>query len=106
MGLDQRIGPKFLHPGPGFGGSCFPKDTLAITKIAKEHGYNLKIVETVINVNNRQRELMVAKIKKTIGVIKGKNLGILGLSFKPNTDDIRESPAIEITKALQKRGNT
>ncbi len=104
MGLDQRIGPKFLHPGPGFGGSCFPKDTLAITKIAKEHGYNLEIVEAVINVNNRQRELMVTKIKKTLGVIKGKTLGILGLSFKPNTDDIRESPAIEITKALQKEG--
>lgn len=104
MGLDQRIGSKFLHPGPGFGGSCFPKDTLAITRIAKEYGYKLEIVEAVIKANKRQRELMIGKIKNALGEIRGKNLGILGLSFKPNTDDIRDSPAIEITYALHKDG--
>ncbi len=104
MGLDQRIGSKFLHPGPGFGGSCFPKDTLAITRIAKEYGYKLEIVEAVIRANKRQRELMIGKIKNALGEMRGKNLGILGLSFKPNTDDIRESPAIEIAYALHKDG--
>lgn len=104
MGLDQRIGSKFLHPGPGFGGSCFPKDTLAITRIAKEYGYKLEIVEAVIRANKKQRELMIGKIKNALGEVRGKNLGILGLSFKPNTDDIRESPAIEIANALHKDG--
>lgn len=105
MGLDHRIGPKFLHPGPGFGGSCFPKDTLAITKIAKDNGYTFKIVEAVIEVNALQRELMVEKIKKTVGGdLSGKTIAVLGLAFKPNTDDIRESPAIDIVEKLVESG--
>jgi UDPglucose 6-dehydrogenase len=104
MGLDQRIGPKFLHPGPGFGGSCFPKDTAAIAHIAASHGYQFKIVEAVIQVNRKQRERMVSKIRKAIGALKGKTIGVLGLAFKPNTDDIREAPALEIIPALQKGG--
>ncbi len=105
MGLDKRIGPKFLHPGPGFGGSCFPKDTRALFQMAKNSDYELKIVKSVIEVNKRQIIIMIDKIKKSIGKLRGKTIGILGLSFKPNTDDIRESPAIEIAKALIKRGS-
>ena len=104
MGLDQRIGPKFLHPGPGFGGSCFPKDTAAIAAIAAAHGYQFEIVEAVIKVNRKQRERMVSKIRTALGTLKGKKIGILGLAFKPNTDDMRESPALEIIPALQKGG--
>jgi UDPglucose 6-dehydrogenase len=107
MGLDKRIGPKFLHPGPGYGGSCFPKDTLAITKIAKKNGYTFKIVEATIEVNDRQRDIMVEKIKKIAGSgLKGKKIGVLGLTFKPNTDDIRESPAIDIVNKLIEEGAT
>jgi len=104
MGLDQRIGSKFLHPGPGFGGSCFPKDTKAIINIANECGYRFEIANAVLKINRRQRELMISKIEKTIGEIAGKTIGILGLSFKPNTDDIREAPAIYIIRKLLKRG--
>ncbi len=105
MGLDKRIGAKFLHPGPGFGGSCFPKDTRALAQIAKNNGYELKIVNSVMEVNKQQITMMVDKIKSATGSLKGKTIGILGLSFKPNTDDIRESPAIELIKILQKRGS-
>jgi UDPglucose 6-dehydrogenase len=105
MGLDKRIGSKFLHPGPGFGGSCFPKDTRALFQMAKNSDYELRIVKSVIEVNKRQIIIMIDKIKKSIGKLRGKTIGILGLSFKPNTDDIRESPAIEIAKALIKRGS-
>lgn len=104
MGLDKRIGPKFLHPGPGYGGSCFPKDTLAITKIAGEHGYTFRIVEATIDVNERRRDLMVEKIRGLVGSLKGKKIGVLGLAFKPNTDDIRESPAIDIARKLIDEG--
>lgn len=104
MGLDNRIGPKFLHPGPGFGGSCFPKDTLAIMNIAKEHDYEFEIIKAVIKVNKRQRVLMIEKIKRAIGDLKDKRIGILGLSFKPNTNDMREAPSIPIIKGLQKEG--
>jgi UDPglucose 6-dehydrogenase len=104
MGLDQRIGPKFLHPGPGFGGSCFPKDTAAIAHIAASHGYQFQIVEAVIQVNRKQRERMVAKVRDALGTLKGKTIGVLGLAFKPNTDDIRDAPALEIIPALQKKG--
>ncbi len=104
MGLDKRIGPKFLHPGPGYGGSCFPKDTLAITKIAGEHGYTFRIVEATIDVNERQRDLMVEKIRGLVGSLTGKKIGVLGLAFKPNTDDIRESPAIDIARKLIDEG--
>jgi UDPglucose 6-dehydrogenase len=104
MGLDKRIGPKFLHPGPGYGGSCFPKDTKAIAKLAESLGYRFSIVETVIEVNERQHERMVEKMEGTLGPLKGKRLGVLGLTFKPNTDDIRESPAIKIVKSLVDKG--
>jgi UDPglucose 6-dehydrogenase len=104
MGLDKRIGPKFLHPGPGYGGSCFPKDTRAIAKLAESLGYRFSIVETVIQVNERQHERMVEKMESTLGPLKGKRLGVLGLTFKPNTDDIRESPGIKIVKGLVEKG--
>ncbi|MEK7774079.1 MAG: UDP-glucose/GDP-mannose dehydrogenase family protein, partial [Deltaproteobacteria bacterium] len=104
MGLDQRIGSKFLHPGPGYGGSCFPKDTMAITNIAKNHGYTFKIVDAVIEVNRAQREIMIDKVKALVGELSGKHIGVLGLTFKPNTDDIRESPAIDIVKRLINEG--
>ncbi len=104
MGLDKRIGPKFLHPGPGYGGSCFPKDTLAITSIAKDAGYTFKIVEAVVQTNEAQIELMIGKVKAALGDIKGKRIAALGLSFKPNTDDIRESPAIRVIQGLMELG--
>ena len=104
MGLDQRIGAKFLHAGPGYGGSCFPKDTLAISKIAQSRGYRFRIVETVMAVNAEQKRRMVVKIKRALGTLRGKKIGVLGLSFKPNTDDLRESPSLEIIPALQKGG--
>jgi UDPglucose 6-dehydrogenase len=105
MGLDRRIGSKFLHPGPGFGGSCFPKDTRAISQIARQHGYTFKIVEGVIAVNNERPEMMIDKIVSTVGGdVKGTTIGFLGLTFKPNTDDMRESPTIPIIKGLQDRG--
>ena len=104
MGLDNRIGSKFLHAGPGYGGSCFPKDTMAITKIARSHGYVFKIVESVIEVNREQRERMIDKIKGLTGELKGARIGILGLTFKPNTDDIRESPAMDIAEKLLAEG--
>ena len=104
MGLDGRISRKFLHPGPGYGGSCFPKDTKAIVKLAETYGYRFKIVESVIEVNERQQMLMVDKIENVLGDLKGKRLGIWGLTFKPNTDDIRDSPAMRIIETLIKKG--
>ena len=104
MGLDRRIGPKFLHPGPGYGGSCFPKDTRAIVKLAESLGYRFRIVESVIDVNEHQCKTMVDKIEDVLSTLKGKRLGVLGLTFKPNTDDIRESPAIRIVTSLIDKG--
>lgn len=104
MGLDNRIGSKFLHPGPGFGGSCFPKDTQAIVRIAKEHGYDFEIVNSVLKVNDMQRLRMVDKIKDVLGELDGKTIAVLGLSFKPNTDDMRDSPAVVIIEELKKLG--
>ncbi|MHB8482684.1 MAG: UDP-glucose dehydrogenase family protein [Nitrospiria bacterium] len=104
MGLDHRIGNKFLHAGPGFGGSCFPKDTQALVKIAESAGYSFELVKTAIEVNEKQRSRMVQKIQKALGGFKNKTLGVLGLSFKPNTDDLRESPAIAIIHQLQVKG--
>jgi UDPglucose 6-dehydrogenase len=104
MGLDNRIGKKFLHPGPGFGGSCFPKDTSAILQIAKKHGFDLNIVNSTIDVNERRPEVMIEKIKQACPNLKGKTISFLGISFKPNTDDIRESPALKIIEGLQTLG--
>ena len=105
MGLDGRIGSKFLHAGPGYGGSCFPKDTRAITSIAREHGYNLQIVEAVVKVNDERRARMTEKIVEAMGgEVAGKTVGFLGLAFKPNTDDMREAPSLEIIRSLQKLG--
>jgi UDPglucose 6-dehydrogenase len=100
MGLDGRIGKKFLHPGPGYGGSCFPKDTRALSRIAHERGYTFKLLDSVIQVNEEQKQRMVAKIREKVGDLRGKTIGVLGLSFKPNTDDIRESSSIAIIQAL------
>jgi len=104
MGLDKRIGSKFLHPGPGFGGSCFPKDTHAFAYLGKKVGSPVSIVESVIKVNKNQRGVMVEKIEQAVGTLEGKMIGILGLAFKPNTSDVRESPAIDIIQALLQKG--
>ncbi len=105
MGLDGRIGPKFLHPGPGYGGSCLPKDTMALIQIAKQTGYDLELLSAVIRVNTKQKSMMVEKIQQALGRLEGKTLGVLGLAFKPNTDDIRDSPAIDIIQDLLKSGS-
>jgi UDPglucose 6-dehydrogenase len=104
LGMDGRISPKFLNPGPGFGGSCFPKDTRALCRIADDAGYYFGVLDAVVKINQRQPRLMVDKIRKAAGGLRGKTIGLLGLSFKPNTDDIRESPAIFIARALKRGG--
>jgi len=104
MGLDGRIGKKFLHPGPGYGGSCFPKDTRALSRMAQEKGYSFKILDSVIRVNEEQKKRMVEKIQEKVGDLRGKTIGILGLSFKPNTNDIRESSSIVIIRDLVAMG--
>ena len=105
MGLDNRIGGKFLHPGPGFGGSCFPKDTLALIKTAQDHGTPLRIVETVSAVNEQRKRAMARKVVAALGgSVRGKTIAVLGLAFKPNTDDTRDSPAIPLITALQDLG--
>ena len=102
IGLDGRIGSKFLHPGPGFGGSCFPKDTRALSEIAKEAGTNSRIIDSVIKVNETRKINMVEKIKDTLSPLENKSISILGLTFKPNTDDMRESPSLVIVPELVK----
>src|SRR6185436_9527469 len=105
MGLDQRIGRKFLHPGPGYGGSCFPKDTRAILELARDHDVPLKIVAAVIDVNAGRIATSLGKVRKALGgTFKGKSVGLLGLTFKPNTDDLRESPAIAILDGMLAEG--
>ena len=106
IGMDRRIGSKFLHPGPGFGGSCFPKDTLALASVAREFGRDSMIVDAVIEVNRRQRQAMIPKIEKLVGDLTGKTIAVLGLAFKPETDDMREAPAIDIIAGLIERGAT
>ena len=100
MGLDNRIGPKFLHAGPGYGGSCFPKDVLAMAAMGQRFGAKQRIVETVAEVNRMQCDLVVKKVETALGGLSGKQIGVWGLSFKPNTDDVRESPAISICRKL------
>src|SRR5918993_4598842 len=100
IGMDKRIGSKFLHPGPGFGGSCFPKDTRALASVARHYDCSSLIVDAVIEVNQRQSREMLTKIRKLVGPLKGKTVAVLGLAFKPETDDMREAPAVGIIRSL------
>ena len=105
IGLDNRIGKKFLHAGPGYGGSCFPKDTLALTKTANDHGSPVRIVDTVVQVNDARKKAMAQRVIDAMGgSAKGKTIGVLGLAFKPNTDDMRDAPSLDIIPALQAAG--
>ena len=106
MGLDNRIGSKFLHPGPGFGGSCFPKDTRAVAQIAEEHGLRFEIIDAVLSANQRVQQRMVPKIAAAFGGLGGKTVAVLGLAFKGDTDDMRESPAIPVVEGLIAAGAT
>ncbi|MGZ5923940.1 MAG: UDP-glucose dehydrogenase family protein [Rhizomicrobium sp.] len=106
IGLDGRIGSKFLHAGPGFGGSCFPKDTLALRKTAQDLGAPTKIVEAVVAVNDARKIAMAEKIERAFGGVKGKTIAVLGLTFKPNTDDMRDAPSLVIVPYLQEKGAT
>ena len=101
IGLDNRIGPKFLHAGPGYGGSCFPKDTLALLRTAEEAGIKQRIVSTVVEVNDHRKEAMSERVKVALGgTLDGKRIGVLGLTFKPNTDDMRDAPSIPLIERL------
>ena len=105
IGLDNRIGPKFLHPGPGYGGSCFPKDTLALLRAAEEAGVEQRIISTVVEVNDARKAAMVDRVEKALGGdLSGKRVGVLGLTFKPNTDDMRDAPSIPLIRGLIERG--
>src|SRR6476469_1155462 len=105
IGLDNRIGPKFLHAGPGYGGSCFPKDTVALLKTADAAGVDQRIVRTTVQVNDDRKAQMVERVSKALGgSVSGKRIGVLGLAFKPNTDDMREAPSIPLIEALVERG--
>jgi UDPglucose 6-dehydrogenase len=104
LGKDGRIGPKFLHAGPGYGGSCFPKDTRALARTGRDYGEPLSVVEATIAANERQKARMVRKIEEGMGGVAGKTIAILGLTFKPNTDDMREAPSITICEGLAAKG--
>ena len=105
IGLDNRIGAKFLHAGPGYGGSCFPKDTLALIKTAQDNAAPLRLVETTVAVNDQRKRAMARKVLAALdGNIRNKNIAVLGLTFKPNTDDMREAPSIALITALQDLG--
>ncbi|HJW40265.1 MAG TPA: UDP-glucose/GDP-mannose dehydrogenase family protein [Rhizomicrobium sp.] len=104
IGLDGRIGAKFLHAGPGFGGSCFPKDTLALLQTAQDCGAPARLVEAVVSINDRRKVAMARKIEQAFGGVKGKTIAILGLTFKPNTDDMRDAPSLVIVPQLQAKG--
>lgn len=104
IGLDSRIGSRFLSAGLGWGGSCFPKDTAALVAVASEYNYSLPIVQAAREVNFRQRLLILEKLQSALKVLRGRTIGVLGLAFKPNTDDVRESPALEIIHLLAERG--
>lgn len=106
VGLDKRIGPSFLHPGPGFGGSCLPKDVAAIVQSAQTAGYEFKLAESAIAVNERQKKLVVDKCRKALGSFENRTVTLLGLSFKPDTDDIRESPALFIAAQILSEGGS
>jgi UDPglucose 6-dehydrogenase len=104
MGRDPRIGAKFLHSGPGYGGSCFPKDTRALIRSAKDADSGLTVIEAAVSANEKQKNFMVNKIENALGTLRGKKSALLGLSFKPNTDDMREAPSLTIIKALAEKG--
>ncbi|MDK9696021.1 MAG: UDP-glucose/GDP-mannose dehydrogenase family protein [Siculibacillus sp.] len=105
IGADNRIGSKFLHAGPGYGGSCFPKDTLALVKTAQDHDAPMRLIETTVSINDTRKRAMARKIVQAAGgEVRGKTIAVLGLTFKPNTDDMREAPAIAIIQALQDAG--
>ncbi|HET7317222.1 MAG TPA: UDP-glucose/GDP-mannose dehydrogenase family protein, partial [Sphingomicrobium sp.] len=105
IGLDNRIGPKFLHAGPGYGGSCFPKDTLALLQTADKVGVDQRIVRTTVQVNDDRKASMVERVERAVGGnLKGKKVAVLGLAFKPNTDDMRDAPSIPLVNALVERG--
>jgi UDPglucose 6-dehydrogenase len=107
IGLDNRIGGKFLHPGPGYGGSCFPKDTLALVRTASDFGANIELIETTVRVNDARKKAMAHRVAEALGgQVKGKRVGILGLTFKPNTDDMRDAPSLDVVPALQEMGAT
>jgi UDPglucose 6-dehydrogenase len=107
IGMDKRIGSKFLHAGPGYGGSCFPKDTVALIRSAQDNGVSLRVVESVVAVNDARKTAMARKVVKACGgSVQGKTIAVLGLTFKPNTDDMREAPSINIIDALQRAGAT
>jgi len=107
IGLDGRIGGKFLHAGPGYGGSCFPKDTIALVRTARDAGTPVELVETTVKVNDERKRAMARKVVKALnGNVKGKTVGVLGLTFKPNTDDMRDAPSLAIIPALKDRGAT
>ena len=106
IGLDKRIGGKFLNAGPGYGGSCFPKDTIALVKTAQDYGAPTRLIETTVEVNDARKKAMAGKVAKAIGAedLTGKTIGVLGLTFKPNTDDMRDAPSLDIVPALQALG--
>lgn len=106
LGMDRRIGQKFLHAGPGFGGSCFPKDTAALSMIGRQFSSPTRIVDAVIEVNEKQRESMILKIEKLAGGLAGKRVAVLGLAFKPETNDMRDAPSVDIIRGLVRRGAT
>ena len=104
IGLDGRIGSKFLHAGPGYGGSCFPKDTIALVRTAQQYGAPVRLIETTVEVNDARKLAMADRVKEALGDLTGKTVGVLGLTFKPNTDDMRDSPSLAIIPALQAMG--
>jgi UDPglucose 6-dehydrogenase len=104
MGLDKRISPHFLLPGPGYGGSCFPKDSAGVVDLAKKNGYRFQIMESVLAVNDCVKGRMVEKVEKVCGGVQGKRVAVLGIAFKPETDDIRESASLRLIRDLQSRG--
>ncbi|WP_286159099.1 nucleotide sugar dehydrogenase, partial [Methylobacterium sp. Leaf456] len=105
IGLDNRIGSKFLHAGPGYGGSCFPKDTLALVKTAQDYATPIRIVETVVSVNDQRKRAMARKVVSAVGgSVRGKTVALLGLTFKPDTDDMRDAPSLSIISGLQDGG--
>jgi len=104
VGADSRIGPRFLRPGVGYGGSCFPKDLMAFRSVARECGYEFRLLDEVIRINEEQRQRFLRKVRNALWTLRGKRLGVLGLAFKGGTDDIRESPAILLVQALQQEG--